>query len=44
VQRALERSGGNVSRAAEACGMTRVALQKILRQLEIDRADFGNAS
>jgi len=40
VQRALERSAGNVSRAAEACGMTRVALQKILRQLDIDRASF----
>ena len=41
VQRALERSGGNVSRAAEACGLTRVALQKILRQLGIDRTAFG---
>lgn len=41
VQRALERSAGNVSRAAEACGMTRVALQKILRQLGIDRRSFA---
>lgn len=40
VQRALEKSAGNVSRAAEACGMTRVALQKILRQLSIDRTLF----
>ena len=40
VQRALERSGGNVSRAAETCGMTRVALQKILKQLDIDRQTF----
>ncbi len=40
VQRALERSRGNVSRAAAACGMTRVALQKILKQLGIDRAAF----
>lgn len=40
VQRALERSAGNVSQAAAACGMTRVALQKILRQLGIDRAAF----
>ena len=40
VQRALERSAGNVSQAAEACGMTRAALQKILRQLGIDRAEF----
>ncbi len=41
VQRALERSAGNVSQAAEACGMTRVALQKILRQLGIDRRSFS---
>ena len=40
VQRALESSGGNVSRAAERCGLTRAALQRILRQLEIDAADF----
>jgi DNA-binding NtrC family response regulator len=44
VQRALERSGGNVSRAAEACGLTRVALQKILRQLGIDRTQFDRSS
>ncbi|RKY21708.1 MAG: sigma-54-dependent Fis family transcriptional regulator [Planctomycetota bacterium] len=42
VQRALECSEGNVSQAAAACGMTRVALQKILRQLHIDRADFAD--
>jgi len=41
VQRALERTGGNVSRAAEACGLTRVALQKILKQLGIDRGEFS---
>ena len=40
VQRALERSGGNISRAAEHCGMTRAALQRILRQLSIDAAEF----
>ncbi len=40
VQRALERTGGNVSRAADQCGMTRAALQRILRQLEIDAATF----
>jgi DNA-binding NtrC family response regulator len=40
VQRALERSGGNVSRAAGHCGMTRAALQRILRQLDIDAATF----
>ncbi len=43
VQRALERSHGNVSQAAAACGMTRVALQKILRQLDIDKQAFKPA-
>ncbi len=37
---ALERTGGNVSRAAGRCGMTRAALQRILRQLEIDATRF----
>jgi len=40
LQRALERSGGNVSRAAEACGLTRAALQRLLQKLGIDRTDF----
>lgn len=43
VQRALEQARGNVSRAAETCGMTRVALQKIMRTLEIDRTSFEAA-
>jgi DNA-binding NtrC family response regulator len=43
VQRALERTGGNVSQAAGRCGMTRAALQRILRQLEIDAASFRGA-
>ena len=43
VQRALENSAGNVSRAAATCGMTRAALQKIMRQLKIDRTDFEQA-
>lgn len=42
VERALVRSAGNVSRAAEACGLTRAAFQRILRQLEIDRAEFAD--
>ncbi len=40
VVRALGRTGGNVTRAAEECGLTRAALQRILRQLDIDRAAF----
>ncbi len=41
VQRAMTRAGGNISQAAEACGLTRAALQRIMRHLTIDRADFG---
>jgi DNA-binding NtrC family response regulator len=37
---ALERSGGNVTHAAEACGLTRAALQRILKDLGVDRAAF----
>ena len=40
VQRALENSAGNISRAASQCGMTRAALQRILRQHEIDPGRF----
>ncbi len=40
VQRALEKSHGNVSQAALSCGLTRAAFQKILRQLNIDRESF----
>jgi DNA-binding NtrC family response regulator len=40
LQRALERTGGNVSQAAERCGLTRAALQRIMRQLGIDRDAF----
>ena len=40
VHRALEGAKGNISRAATACGLTRVALQRIMRQLGIEREDF----
>ena len=40
VLRALETAGGNVSQAAERCGLTRAALQRIMRALEIDRSAF----
>jgi two-component system NtrC family response regulator len=40
VHRALESAKGNISRAADACGMTRAALQRIVRQLEIEREDY----
>ncbi len=39
--RALERARGNVTVAAEACGMTRAALQRILKALDIDRKAFA---
>jgi len=41
VERALTRSGGNVSQAATTCGLTRAAFQKILKQLSIERSDFS---
>jgi two-component system response regulator HydG len=40
VHRALEGAAGNISRAAQSCGMTRAALQRIMRQLEIAREDY----
>ncbi|MCP3919268.1 MAG: sigma-54-dependent Fis family transcriptional regulator [bacterium] len=41
VRRALEKAHGNVSHAAEACGLTRAALQRIMRQLGIERETFS---
>jgi DNA-binding NtrC family response regulator len=38
--RILERTRGNISQAAEECGLTRVAIQKMMRKLKIDRTNF----
>ncbi len=40
VERALKASRGNVSQAATACGLTRSALQKIMRQLGLERSAY----
>jgi len=37
ITRALQRTNGNVTRAAELCGITRAAFQRIMKKLEIDR-------
>lgn len=42
VQRALEKSRGNVTQAASSCGLTRAAFQKILKQLGVDRSRFSS--
>ncbi|HED64193.1 MAG TPA: sigma-54-dependent Fis family transcriptional regulator [Planctomycetes bacterium] len=42
VRRALEAAEGNISRAAERCGLTRAALQRIMRQHGIEREAFRN--
>jgi len=41
IEGALRREGGNVSRAARACGLTRAALQRIMRNLDLDRTRFA---
>lgn len=40
IERALASTDGNVTRAAERCGLTRAALQRIMRSLGLDRARF----
>ncbi len=40
VQNALKRTHGNVSKAAELCGLTRAALQRIMRKHGIERERF----
>jgi DNA-binding NtrC family response regulator len=40
IQGILERTGGNISHAAEECGLTRATIQKMMRRLNIDRSLF----
>jgi len=40
IERALQQAEGNVSQAARACGLTRAALQRIMRQLNLDRTQY----
>ena len=40
IERALSESEGNVTAAARACGLTRAALQRIMRALNLDRERY----
>jgi len=40
IERALTATRGNVTRAAERCGLTRAAFQRIMRELGLDRNRF----
>jgi len=40
IERALAKTGGNVTHAAEKCGLTRAAFQRIMRSLQLDRNQF----
>ncbi|MFV1959286.1 MAG: sigma-54-dependent transcriptional regulator [Planctomycetota bacterium] len=40
IENVLRRAEGNVSRAARICGLTRAALQRIMRSLSMERARF----
>jgi len=40
IERALRQSGGNVTHAADRCGLTRAAFQRIMRGLDLDRSQF----
>jgi len=43
IRNALRRTGGNVTRAADLCGLTRAAFQRIMKKLAIDREDLAAA-
>lgn len=40
IDSALARAGGNITRTAQTCGLTRAALQRIMRALGLDRARY----
>lgn len=40
VEHALTKTGGNVTHAADRCGLTRAAFQRIMRNLDVDRSQF----
>jgi len=40
IEQALARTDGNVTHAADRCGLTRAAFQRIMRTLEVDRNQF----
>ncbi|MDT8324116.1 MAG: sigma-54 dependent transcriptional regulator [Bacteroidota bacterium] len=42
LERVLESTNGNISHAAEDSGLTRAAIQKMMRRLNIDRARFDH--
>jgi transcriptional regulator with PAS, ATPase and Fis domain len=42
IERALMRTEGNVTHAAEKCGLTRAAFQRIMRSLGLDRNQFSS--
>ncbi|MCZ7555784.1 MAG: sigma-54 dependent transcriptional regulator [Bacteroidia bacterium] len=43
LENILGRTGGNISHAAEECGLTRAAIQKMMKRLNIDRSNFEKA-
>lgn len=40
LQRILEQTHGNITQAADACGLTRAAVQKLIKKLKIDKTNF----
>ncbi|MCK5378089.1 MAG: sigma-54-dependent Fis family transcriptional regulator [Acidobacteria bacterium] len=42
IERTLTATGGNVTRAADRCGLTRAAFQRIMRSLELDRRHYSD--